>query len=77
MPAHAKSESARDLRYGRRGGGWLPLQTDAEQAAAFAAAVDAGEIVYGECFCTYWWLLSVDVGSICRHCDERRVPVAA
>lgn len=73
----AKSTSARDLRYGRQGGRWLPMLTDAEQAEAFAAAVEAGEIVYGQCFCTYWWLVSADIGSRCLHCDEQRRPVAA
>ena len=68
----AKSTSARDLRYGRQGGRWLPLQTDAEQAEAFAAVA-----IYGACFCTYWWLISADVGSICRHCNEPRLAVAA
>ena len=69
--------SASDIRYGRRGGRWLPPCSDAEQAAAFAAAVEAGRIVYGACFCTFWWLIKVDVGSICNHCDQPRQPVAA
>ena len=74
---HAKSTSARDLRYGRQGGRWLPLMTDVEQAEAFVAALDAGEIVHGRCRCTRWWLTKVDVGSRCLHCDERRMPLAA
>lgn len=73
----AKSTSARDLRYGRQGGRWLPLMTDAEQAKAFAAAVESGGLVYGECLCTYWWLVPVDVGSTCEHCGEQRQPVPA
>jgi hypothetical protein len=67
----AKSTSARDLRYGRQGG-----RTDAEQAEAFAAALDSGEIVHGKCRCTRWWLAKIDVGSRCLHCDERRMPLA-
>ena len=77
MSGRAKSISARDLRYGRRGGRWLPMMTDDEQRAAFAAAVEAGEIVYGACFCTYWWLIRIDVGSTCGHCGEPRLAVAS
>lgn len=74
---HAKSTKARDLRFGRRGGRWLPLLTDHEQAEAFAAAVDAGTIVRAECICTYWWLASIDLGTPCGHCGERLTAVAA
>ena len=64
--------SGRDIRYGRSGGRWLPAMSAAAEAAAFAAAVEAGEIVRGECLCSYWWLVAVDVGSICGHCGEPR-----
>ena len=64
--------SGRDVRYGRRGGRWLPPCSDAQQAAAFAAEVEAGRIVYGACLCTYWWLITRDIGSTCEHCGEPR-----
>ncbi len=64
----AKSTSARDLRYGRQGGGWLPLMTDFEQAEAFKAAMAAGQVVYSSRFCTFWWIVARDVGTICGHC---------
>jgi len=66
---HAKSTSARDLRYGRRGGRWLPLLTDFEQAEAFAAAMAKGTVVEVCCLCTTWCLAPKQVGDICRSCD--------
>lgn len=71
----AKSASALDLRYGRGGGRRLPIQTDAEAAEAFEAAVEVGDIVRAMCFCTFWWLVRKDVGSPCGHCGEAMVRV--
>jgi hypothetical protein len=74
---HAKSTKARDLRFGRRGGRWLPLLTDAQQAEAFATAIEDGRIVHAECICTYWWLAPCDIGTPCGSCAEPMRKVAA
>ena len=66
----AKSTSARDMRYGRQGGRWAPLQTDHEQAKAFTAAVEAGEIVRVQCGCSRAWLIRRDVGKRCKACGQ-------
>lgn len=67
---HAKSESARDLVHGRGGGRFLPLQSDFEQAEAFAVALAAGDIVYARCRCSAWWVAAKNVGRACRACDS-------
>lgn len=71
----AKSARALDMRYGRGGGRRLPIQTDAEAAEAFEAAVAAGDIVRCACFCTLWWLVAKDVGGPCGHCGEPMVEI--
>lgn len=38
-----------------------------------AEAVESGAVVKTECACTLWWLVPVDVGSRCGHCDEPMV----
>ena len=64
----AKSTSARDLRYGRQGGRWAPLQSDREQAAAFKEAAAEGRIVRAHCACESWWLAPRDAGTACGNC---------
>ena len=66
----AKSTSARDMRYGRRGGRWAHLQTDHEQAEAFAKAAEAGEIVLVQCGCSKAWVARRDVGRPCKACNQ-------
>lgn len=66
----ARSTSARDLRYGRQGGRWAPLQTDHEQAESFAAAIEAGDIVNVQCGCGRAWIAKRDVGRPCKACDQ-------
>lgn len=56
-------------RYGQRGGVWKPAMTPAEQAAAFAAAIDAGQVVRARCACTRWWLAPSMVGELCPACE--------
>jgi hypothetical protein len=45
-------------------------QTPAEQAEAFAGALDRGEVVFAECLCLRWWLAACDVGARCDRCGE-------
>ena len=66
----AKSTSARDMRYGRQGGRWAHLQTDHEQAEAFAKAVEAGEIVLVQCGCSKAWVARRDAGRPCKACNQ-------
>lgn len=72
----AKSSSAMDLRYGRQGGRRLPLQSDWEQAAAFAAAVAERRVLAAACACQDWWIAPCDLGSPCEACGRPMVEPA-
>lgn len=60
--------TATDVRYGRRGGRTLAKQTQAEQEAAWQAAIAEGRIVRASCDCTLWWLIPRQLGDTCLAC---------
>lgn len=60
--------TANDIRYGRGGGRTLPRRTPAEEAEAFATAIQEGRIVRAACDCTEWWLVPKQINTLCRAC---------
>lgn len=61
---------ARDLLYGRRGGGWLPDLAD--PGSPFAVAVADGSVVFVRCGCPHgWWVSAPRARDECHVCHER------
>jgi hypothetical protein len=57
--------TARDIRHGRRGGGWLPDESDAQRAAREA------RLTIG--FCPCWGLITLvdwEIGTPCSRCGS-------
>ena len=59
--------SARDIRYGRRGGGWLPASKPVEQAQVTRVLCVGGPLDGVEVAMHHWGRLSAPPGLM--HCD--------